>query len=180
MLGSMILVNPLIGRIVMIAVLFSSLVLGALYINHQGYQRGYAAAQAEGRAEMDAYKVAQAKAIADITAKNRAEEERLATQILQDHVRKEIEIQAINEHHQRVLSSLRERAPRNPPKPDTSKDPTAAAPQCAGTGSTGAELSREDAEFLVGEAAGADTLREALKSCRRAYERLLTEPKEKQ
>lgn len=44
------------------------------------------------------------------------------------------------------------------------------APRAACPGATGAELSRQDGAFLVGEAARADTLRAALTACYKAYD----------
>lgn len=63
------------------------------------------------------------------------------------------EIATLNLGLDRTLSQLRDRPARLP----------SPASDCKGT--TGAELSRADAEFLVREAARADRLRSALKSC---------------
>lgn len=48
-------------------------------------------------------------------------------------------------------------------RPSRASLPSGARPACAGT--TGAELSREDADFLARESARADTLRSALGGC---------------
>lgn len=56
---------------------------------------------------------------------------------------------------------------RNRPRRPTTVPQTSSA-TCAG--STGAELSREDAEFLAGEAARADKLRASLSACYSAYD----------
>ncbi len=65
------------------------------------------------------------------------------------------------------LDSLRQRADRRPA-------PTSGVPEtttsCAGA--TGAELSRPDAEFLIGESARADRQRAALAACYGAYDAL--------
>lgn len=68
------------------------------------------------------------------------------------------EIESINSRYELVVGELRQRSARMP-------DPPA---DCKGV--TGAELSREDAEFLAGEAARADRLRSALNACYIQYE----------
>lgn len=60
---------------------------------------------------------------------------------------------------------MRQRTER---RPATGGAERQAAPACAG--STGAELSRPDASFLIGEATRADTQRDALNACYQAYE----------
>ena len=76
---------------------------------------------------------------------------------------KEDAIKSINKRHAAIVSGLRQRTER--PNTIPSKE-VSSAPVCTGTGSTGEQLYREDAEFLIGEAAKADILREALKTCR--------------
>ena len=68
------------------------------------------------------------------------------------------EIKTLNIGLERTLGELRQRPARLP-------DPPAA---CQGT--TGAELSRQDAEFLAREAARADKLRISLETCYQQYE----------
>ncbi len=62
---------------------------------------------------------------------------------------------------------MRQRAERRPA-------PSGATGQAAATcqGTTGAELSRPDAEFLIREATRADTQRESLGACYKAYDAL--------
>ena len=62
---------------------------------------------------------------------------------------------------------MRQRAERRPA-------PSGASGQAAATcqGTTGAELSRPDAEFLIGEATRADVQRAALGACYKAYDAL--------
>lgn len=62
---------------------------------------------------------------------------------------------------------MRQRAER---RPAPSGAVGQSAPTCQGT--TGAELSRPDAEFLIGEATRADVQREALGACYKAYDSL--------
>ncbi len=83
-----------------------------------------------------------------------------------DKIRKEkdAQIASLNSRLGAALDGLRQRPQRSPSTPQS---PPAAC-SCAGT--TGAELSREDAEFLVREAARADSLRTALEQCYRQYD----------
>lgn len=78
---------------------------------------------------------------------------------------KEDAIKTLNQRHASIVSGLRQRTER----PLTLSFPIEAnSPSIGtGTGSTGQQLYREDAEFLIGEAVKADILREALKTCRR-------------
>jgi hypothetical protein len=64
-----------------------------------------------------------------------------------------------------AIARLQSRPGRQPARPSTAAP---ASPTCTGT--TGAELSRPDAEFLVGEASRADVLRAALQQCYGQYE----------
>jgi hypothetical protein len=72
------------------------------------------------------------------------------------------EIANVNARLRVALSELSERTSRT----TTSQS----APDCKGT--TGSELSREDAEFLTREAARADRLRSALNICYQQYEEI--------
>lgn len=74
--------------------------------------------------------------------------------------KKDDEIKVINNKLQSTLSELRQRQERSS-SADTTRD-------CKGT--TGAELSRQDAEFLIRESARADQLRSALELCYRQYD----------
>lgn len=74
--------------------------------------------------------------------------------------KKDNEIKIISSKLQSTLSELRQRQDRLS-SADTARD-------CKGT--TGAELSRQDAEFLTREAARADQLRSALELCYRQYD----------
>lgn len=77
---------------------------------------------------------------------------------------KEDAIKGINKRHAAIVSGLRQRTERPLTVPSVKE--VSSAPVCTGTGSTGEQLYRQDAEFLIGEAAKADILREALKTCR--------------
>lgn len=77
---------------------------------------------------------------------------------------KEDAIKSINQRHAAIVSGLRQRTER--PSTSIGKEASSAS-VCTGTGSTGEQLYREDAEFLIGEAAKADILRQALMTCRK-------------
>ena len=77
---------------------------------------------------------------------------------------KEDAIKGINKRHAAIVSGLRQRTERPVTVPAVKEASSAAV--CTGAGSTGEQLYRQDAEFLIGEAAKADILREALKTCR--------------
>jgi hypothetical protein len=123
----------------------------------KGYTSGRKAVQAEWNAERLATAentrlllMANAKATGDLQAK--ADKERAS---------KNAQINSLNIELDESLKRLRNRPER----------PAGDMPQATGAGGngTGAELYREDAEFLAREAARADRLRIAINQCRAAY-----------
>lgn len=97
-----------------------------------------------------------------------AQEEEHKQQLVKQLKDKEDAIKSLNQRHASIVNSLRQRTER--PITLTFSTETSGSSISTGAGSTGQQLYREDAEFLVGEAAKADILREALKSCRRQLE----------
>lgn len=93
-----------------------------------------------------------------------AQEEEHKQQLVKQLKDKEDAIKNLNQRHAAIVNGLRQRTER-PITVPTVKEASSAS-VCTGTGSTGEQLYREDAEFLIGEAAKADILREALKTCR--------------
>lgn len=75
---------------------------------------------------------------------------------------KENEIKIINTKYTAIINSLRNR-PERVNQTQTSSTPAISSR----AGSTGEQLFREDAEFLIGEASKAETLKQSLTSCRR-------------
>jgi len=72
---------------------------------------------------------------------------------------KEDEIRSINARHASIVSSLQQR-------PTREQSPTLPVVS-SGARSTGKQLFREDAEFLIGEATRAEILKQALLECRK-------------
>jgi len=85
-----------------------------------------------------------------------------------NNLEKDREIHNLNKRNAAIISSLQSRPQRTTSDPIT--DTKVTAPEPTGTGSTGQQLFREDAEFLIGEAAAADILRKALEMCIRSYD----------
>lgn len=95
----------------------------------------------------------------------REEERRLSLRVGEIEQEKVNEVAKIRGDYERTISGLQQRANRKPtPASGT------AAPVANCQGSTGAELSREDAVFLIGEAARANEQRAALSACYQAYD----------
>ena len=89
-------------------------------------------------------------------------------QIVKD---KDNEIQAIDAERDAAIAELRNRPRR--PAPGTAQSPANGE---AASGCTGARLFGDDAEFLIREAARADTIRVALKSCYAQYDMISEAP----
>jgi len=83
-----------------------------------------------------------------------------------DKLRKEkdAQIASLNSRLGTALDGLRQRPQRPAASPEGSPAP------CNCSGANGSQLSREDSEFLVREAARADRLRAALSQCYRQYD----------
>ena len=90
---------------------------------------------------------------ADALLQAKIEQDRLQKKAEEADRAKNEQIRVVNNRLSVALGELRERSGRLPNAPES----------CQGT--SGRELSREDAEFLVREAARADQLRAALNAC---------------
>lgn len=168
-----IMMSPLITRIIVVIAVLTALVGGGWYLHHSGYQSGYAAAEQIGEAKLTAYREEQRKQLDEFYAKQRQLEADLQKKMQDSLMEKENEIKAINARHAALVSSLQQRPSRNSTTPVVIETPTITTFECTRVPGTGEGLSREDGEFLAGEAASADILRQALKQCRASYERLL-------
>ncbi len=137
--------------------------LGAVLAVAAAGSAGYYKGANHGRAEVQqAWDKAYAKAQEEARAKEQAMQAE-ADRLRQE---KDREIRNINARAAALSNSLRDRASR------ASAVPGAAQTGQTGAGCTGTGLSREDAEFLAGEAARADQLRAALRQCVAQYEAL--------
>ena len=132
-----------------------------------GYWRGNNAGQLTVQQQWDQERIKQETEYAAAQAAAREKEQEL--QRSADSLRKEKdrEIRDLNARASSLTNSLRDRQAR--------AAQGSAVPGAAGTGSatascTGAGLSREDAQFLAGEATRADELRVALKQCIAQYQ----------
>ena len=111
-------------------------------------------------ASIASLKASHAEEIAEAYQSARNAEKRLIEASKQIRKDKDEEIKAIDARLATALGELRQRKERDS-LPNTSRD-------CQGA--TGAELSREDAEFLTRLAASADKAVAALKSCYKQYD----------
>lgn len=101
-----------------------------------------------------------AEAVIQAQREAKRKEQILQSQADQQLVEKNVQIKAIRTELDRALVELRKRPSRVPV-------PNAPSPS---KGATGADLSREDAEFLIREAARADGLVAQLQYCYRMYD----------
>lgn len=126
---------------------------------------GYTQGAKSVRAELDAYRAATAMAQEQLREQALTRERVL--QAKADEARKEV-----TREKTRIAAVQRELADSLRKRPDRPSEPGLPAPagdRDAAQGCTGAELYRGDAQFLVGLAARADTLRLHLAACQAAY-----------
>ena len=148
-----------------LAVIIAAGVAGAY-----GYMRGEESGRLQVQSKWDAER-AELESIHARDQQIAREREKLMQQTA-DRLRqeKDRETRDLNSRVTALNNSLRDRPSRtaNPVSP-VSSAPSAG---CAPTSCTGAGLSKEDGEFLAGEAARADQLRTLLKQCHAQYETL--------
>ena len=153
--------------------LFTVLVGGSYYAGHvKGYKSGHAVAAQELEKEFTSYKKAQENLFREEIQRSLETQQALSDQLNSLRMEKEVEIKNINDRYASLVRSLRNRLSRAEAATNQStypSDPTTTTIERTGTGCTGAGLLREDAEFLAGEAAAADTLKQSLKECRAAH-----------
>lgn len=128
------------------------------------YMRGMRSGEDRVRAQWDAERAAIAQATQQAMQERIAAEEQLRRQADEQQKTYQKKIARLTADRDALLRSVRER-----PSRDSGGDVpgTAAA---GGARCTGAELHREDAEFLVGEAARADRIAEQLSACVAQYD----------
>ena len=145
-----------------------SLVLAIAGAFGGGYYKGNSAGQAEVQQKWDKEKTEQYAAYAEAQEAARTREQNLQIQADRLREEKDNEIRNLNARATALSNSLRDRPSRTATPPSTVSSTTGTS--CPTVVCTGAGLSKEDAEFLAGEAARADELRAALQQCLRQYE----------
>ena len=131
---------------------------------YQGHELGVAEVQQKWDKERAAQMAEHAAAQA--AAREKEQELQASADLLRKD--KDREIRDLNARTAALTNSLRDRPSR--PTAETSTVSSTASAGCAPTSCTGAGLSREDAQFLAGEAARADELRASLKQCHAQYQ----------
>ena len=127
--------------------------------------RVYNMGTASIQVKWDRDRAAQADAIVAAERDARKAEQQLQDNANTFQTERQNEISALRRKHDALIDSLRQRTPRNPGRVPNTPSVAEGGSQC-----TGAELHREDGEFLVGEAARADALRVELEACYRQYD----------
>lgn len=150
----------------------SALTLGSNFLSYTiGKNTGITQGRAQVEAQFEKYREKQDRILRETIDRNNAIQSDLNSQLSQqqaDHIN---ELQSISAKHASLLASVRDRADRSSAITkslnENSTIKTTVEPRAA---STGQELSRQDAEFLIGEAAAADILRQALMMCIKSYD----------
>jgi hypothetical protein len=117
--------------------------------------------------QWDNEKATQYEAYAQAQEAARVKEQSLQAQADRLREEKDNEIRNLNARATALTNSLRDRPSRTTTVASTVPSPTGLS--CPTLTCTGAELSREDGEFLAGEAARADEARTLLKQCYDQY-----------
>ncbi len=148
-----------------------AIIIAAGVAGAYGYMRGEESGRLQVQSKWDAER-AELEAIHARDQQIAREREKLMQQTA-DRLRqeKDRETRDLNSRVTALTNSLRDR-PSRPANP-VSAVPSTASAGCPAPVCTGAGLSREDAEFLAGEATRADELRIALKQCQAQYQSLI-------
>ncbi len=131
-----------------------------------GYYKGNSAGMAKVQ-QWDNEKSVQYEAYAQVQEAARIKEQSLQAQADRLREEKDNEIRNLNARATALSNSLRDRPSRATTVASTVSSSTGLS--CPALTCTGAELSREDGEFLAGEAARADEARTLLKQCYDQY-----------
>ena len=132
-----------------------------------GYYKGNSAGMAKVQQQWDNEKAVQYEAYAQAQEAAREKEQSLQAQADRLREEKDNEIRNLNARATALTNSLRDRPSRTTTVASTVSSSTGLS--CPTLTCTGAELSREDGEFLAGEAARADEARTLLKQCYDQY-----------
>lgn len=126
-----------------------------------GFSSGWMVNGWRWETKLQAVLAVQAKAVLEFTQKNRTIEKLLIEQVTQFRDKKDAEIQIVRTQLDAALISLRDRPARST---------SVSRPAPISRAASGPDLSREDSEFLVREAARADEMRAALSACYANYD----------
>jgi hypothetical protein len=132
-----------------------------------GYYKGNSAGMAKVQQQWDQERLQQQGEHIQALSDARAKEQSLQTQADRLREEKDNEIRNLNARATALSNSLRDRPSRTTTVASTVSSSTGLS--CPALTCTGAELSREDGEFLAGEAARADEARTLLKQCYDQY-----------
>jgi len=141
--------------------------IGILLAMIGAFWKGYGAGKESVQAEWNKERLAHSQALTEAIQKGRDTERQMQSQADKFQTEKRNEIDRIARQHRAVVDSLRNR-PERPENPM----PGGSGPTQGQSGCTGAELHREDAEFLIGEAARADKIRTELEACYIQYDNI--------
>lgn len=131
------------------------------------FWKGYGAGKESVQAEWNKERLAHSQALTEAIQKGRDTERQMQSQADKFQTEKRNEIDRITRQHRAVVDSLRNR----PERPASPVSGSAGTPQ-GQSGCTGVGLHREDAEFLIGEAARADKIRAELEACYIQYDNI--------
>jgi hypothetical protein len=120
------------------------------------------------KADWEADKAAAALRLAKAEEAARENERNMQAAADEFERQKREEIERLTDKHRVLVDSLRQR----PARPAVSNVPAAASNAQSAPVCTGAELHREDAEFLVREALRGDQLRAELEACYQQYDKV--------
>lgn len=149
---------PLGNRIAIAAVILALACFGA-------YKRGLHHGEAKIQEKWDAERAAIAQATQQAMQERIAAEEQLRRQADEQQKTYQQRIARLAAERNALLDSV-----RNRPARDRGDDMPGATATGGGAGCTGAELYRDDAEFLIREAQRADQLAEQLSACVAQYQ----------
>jgi len=135
------------------------------------YSEGKKVGAATVQQKWDANRADIAQAITNELAQARQREQALQDQANRIQQERRNEIARLTRQHAAALDGLRNRPDR--PADSQGGMSTPAGDRGTFAGCTGGELSRQDAEFLIGEAVRADQLRLQLAACQAAYREAL-------
>ena len=153
------------------AIAVAAILAGLAWAYHQWADHQREIGRQEIRAQWQADKLARAEQNRILLMAKAKQDSELQAAADKERKAYHAQIRSIDLERDELLRRLRNRPERPEPAPGGDGVPAVAGPGAAGPGCTGAELHRQDAEFLVRESARADRLQASLRSCINAYGR---------